>query len=130
MQVEWDNAGRTAIRVIFEEPWDWTDLDKASALVDVLLGTVPHRAAIVLDMQTCQGLPEGYLWQFKRFYEHGLPNAGPLVLVARHNLISTLAGTLDRLPNLKRPDRPILAAATLEAARVLLRNERRRRNTG
>lgn len=124
MQVEWDNAGRTAIRVVFTEPWDWEQLDQASALVDVLLGTVPHRAAIVLDMEACQGLPEGYLWQFRRFYQRSLPNAGPLVLVSRHSLIATLAGTLNRLPDFKSPDRPIFSATTLEAARALLRQRR------
>ena len=123
MQVKWDNAGRTAIRVVFTEPWSWDDLTTASGLVDGLLRMVPHRTAILLDMQDCRsGLPDGYLWHLKGFYQRSLPNAGPLILVSRHSLIASLAGTLDRLPDFKLPDRPIFAATTLKSARALLRN--------
>ncbi|MBN2472781.1 MAG: hypothetical protein JXN59_18805 [Anaerolineae bacterium] len=60
--VEWDNVGRTALRLGYENTWNWRDHMLALDAANTLMNTVQHPVDLVLDLQHSMPLPESTTW--------------------------------------------------------------------
>jgi hypothetical protein len=76
IQVVWDDAAQSMIRMIIEGSWTWEAMQDARSEIGVLLDMVPHEVTILLDLLKSRGLPNGYMWQFRRLNMASHPNAG------------------------------------------------------
>lgn len=62
IMVEWDNESQTAIRMSYENTWNWRDHFLALDAVNALMGTVLHPVDLILDLQRSMPLPESTTW--------------------------------------------------------------------
>jgi len=62
IRVEWSSEAQTAIRIIYEEGWNWRDHALALDVVNTLMDTVAHPVDLLLDLEHCVSLPEGPAW--------------------------------------------------------------------
>ncbi|GAB4573161.1 MAG: hypothetical protein Kow0077_14710 [Anaerolineae bacterium] len=64
--VEWDNEDQTAIRLGYENTWNWRDHFIALDAVNTLLCTVDHPVDLILDLERSMPLPESTAWHVTR----------------------------------------------------------------
>ncbi len=124
IQVVWDDAAQSMIRMIIEGSWTWEAMQDARSEVGVLLDMVPHEVTILLDLLKSRGLPNGYMWQFRRLNMASHPNAGPTVVITEDGLVISLAQMLNKLDGDKPDRRVVYTAPTLEDAQALARSLR------
>ncbi len=60
--VEWDTAEQTAIRLVYENTWNWRDHFLALDAANTLMYTVQHSVDLVLDLHRSMPLPESTTW--------------------------------------------------------------------
>lgn len=55
--VEWDDADKAAVRVIYETPWTWEDFDTMIQDVAALASEVDHQVCVIHDAEKSTGYP-------------------------------------------------------------------------
>ncbi len=51
IRTEWEDAGRTAIRITYGRGWSWEEFMAADQQVQALLNTLDRRADLILDLR-------------------------------------------------------------------------------
>lgn len=62
IRVEWSNEAQTAIRIIYEEGWNWRDHHLALDVVNTLLDTVAHPVDLLFELAHSTPQVEGLAW--------------------------------------------------------------------
>ena len=59
LQVEWDNAEKTIIRITYTEKWTWSDFYAANTEAVAMMKTVQHTVHFLADFRQSRSLPLG-----------------------------------------------------------------------
>ena len=80
---EWDNDGKTIMRVTYEQGWTWDDMEGNMLLEQQMLNSVDHKVDVIADFRGTQ-LPPGAISRLPKIaqsppYTH--PNSSAMVMV-------------------------------------------------
>src|SRR4051794_6074286 len=91
LQVEWDNAEKTIIRITYTERWTWSDFYEANMEAVEMMKSVAHTVHFLADFRQSRSLPIGGAITHARSALTALPdNWGLLVIVSTSLLIQRL----------------------------------------
>jgi hypothetical protein len=91
LQVEWDNAEKSVIRITYAEKWTWSDFYEANLAAVALMETVQHPVHLLADFRQSTSLPIGGAITHARNAINVLPdNWGILVIVTTNFMIQRL----------------------------------------
>ena len=91
LQVEWDNAEKTVIRITYANKWTWSDFYEANRAAVALMNTVCHPVHLLADFRQSTCLPIGGAITHASNAISVLPdNWGILVIVTTNVLIQRL----------------------------------------
>jgi hypothetical protein len=125
--VIWDNEDKTAICIVYRQPWTWQDFDAAVKQMLTLLDSMSHKVDIIFDIREGGTPPAGAMLRFKRVATINHPNGGKLIFVSSRFLTVLIEGIISVLAKAfsgvwQAPDFSFVS--TLEEARRLLREQR------
>lgn len=88
--VHWDNPSHTTIRCDFGVNWTWNDVFAMNREIEVMMDTVGHRVAVVIQMHGRAFPQSGTLTYTKHLFIHNHPNyADHVIFVGGSVLIKT-----------------------------------------
>jgi hypothetical protein len=96
---EWDNDGKTIMRVTYQPGWTWDDLDGNLLLEEEMLNSVDHKVDVIADFRGTQ-LPPGAISRLPKIaqsppYTH--PNSGAMVMVGSPAFMKEVVGVYKRV---------------------------------
>ncbi len=123
INVEWDDAERTAVRFEIDGDWNWDELNWANVQARRLLDSSDHKANLIFDLQHGNWLPRGHLRRSRILAADAHPNCtGRAVLVGVDEFTSTFESLLRKTYGFTRESRArtVFYAHTLNEARTIL----------
>jgi hypothetical protein len=125
IQVEWDNAEHTILRLIFTNPWTWDEFYEMRSQVTALCSGINYPVDAVVDMSKGRALPPNALTHLSKGAAKIPPNQGIIVGIGGDAFIRSMADmALAQAPHLagklqmvKNWDEAYSAIAQAQAAR-------------
>ena len=97
IEVEWDNAEQTILRLDFHAPWNWEAYEAAVLKSSQLIGTAAQPVVMIVNGATIEQLPQGALSHFRQS-EFLVPgNLGCICVVNANPLIRLVISTVGKL---------------------------------
>ena len=97
VKVLWDNPEHTAVCFVFEQPWNWHELQAARTQQHQMLNSVDHTVHVIMDFTRSSILPRNPIARLKSVSENRPTNTGMIVLVGASAFIQTIAQLYRRL---------------------------------
>src|SRR5688500_15435106 len=122
INVNWDNADKTALRYDFQSKWTWDEFRTAANEAFGLTRSVQHRVDSISNFHPGAALPSDALFHFSRAMRDAPSNRGTTVIVGGTPFINNLVSTFSKI---YRPvGKRLLTAPTLDDARSKLTVQR------
>jgi hypothetical protein len=122
IKVVWDNEQNTIIRYVYEGRWGWDDLYTARAEVKTMLGSVPHKVGIIVDMRNSSLLPSGTISRARHLATSSPTshsNEGPTIIVGANGLVRSIFDVMRKIYGETIENRKYYFASSLEEARTM-----------
>lgn len=120
VEVVWDDAEKTIVRLIFSPQWTWEDLYQSNSVTDELTASVNHRVGFLIDMRQTREFPPGLsASKIKESIRFTHPNSSIAVVVGNSMFVQMMVTSLVRVLG-RRDD--FLFAEDIDQARALITN--------
>lgn len=122
IHVNWnDDTAKSAIVVVYDRSWSWTDFADAKVQIDSLLNSVEYNVDILSDSSQSGGLPGGNaLSVLSRSFQSAPSNIGKVVVLGANPFFKSLLQILQTV-SLNRAAKNIHFVKSSDEAHSLLK---------
>ncbi len=126
ISVQWDNVDRTSLRYVYEGRWTWDELYRAVSEGNAMVGSVPHKVYIIIDVTHSSLIPQNALSQGMRVNAESPANMGLRIVVGANAFLRTLADVAAKVFGATQGGKlNMRLVGTLDEARALIAAERK-----
>lgn len=118
IDVQWDNADKTAVRYDFGDGWTWEDLQQVRKVLHTLAAEVDHPFDLIANFENERWPSPGAMDHFRAGWESVPSNLRHVIVSGGGTWVRALVKTFATLH--PSHGRRLLVAASLDEARALL----------
>lgn len=95
VEVVWDDAEQSTIRMVFSRKWNWDEFYQAADRVDDLTRSVEHPVAYLVDMRQTRTFPSGIsAARVRHALTFNYPNVALAIVVGTSLFVQTMTASL------------------------------------
>lgn len=122
IRVNWLNPEKTAIHLAFQRGWKWNDVYAAISQADTLIGSVPQRVDLIIDVRNAGSIPTDFITVAGDVFSKGeaRANEGRRIVVGAGWLMRAAYSTFLGVYSHKLQSRPFQFASSMQEAQSML----------